>query len=304
MRKHFAIAMMTATTLSACLAATAVQAEVVGKMTAERATITKQGAGRIRSGAPISQGDDLSANSSGSGMILFDDESSARLGPNARLVIDDFVYNPNRRSGTIKLRQTNGSARIFGGQISKRGRSEVRTPHIVLGVRGGIIDVDVKVDFTVQVPDGQTISTLRAGLMVCRVGNQKRTVTNPGISCVSDGKSLSIVKLDGTGRQFVDPSTGAGTSGSNGGQTACNSNAGIISGRCGSRDTGLPGANNPGTRTGTLGTPPGSVGTAQMDPIIDPVPDPRPYTPPIKGEPVVTPARSVGVDPTVNPNRQ
>ncbi len=294
MNKHFAIALMTATTLSACLAVTAAGAEVVGKMTAERATIVKQGVGRIRSGAPISQGDDLNANSSGSGIILFDDESSARLGPNARLVIDDFVYNPNRRSGTIKLRQTNGSARIFGGQISKRGRSEVRTPHIVLGVRGGIIDT--------LVGEERTIATLRAGLMVCRAAGKKKTVTNPGISCVSDGNSLSITKLDGTGRQFVDPSTGSGTAGSNGGQTACNSNAGVTSGRCGTRDTGLPGANNPGSRTGTVGSVPGSVGTTQMDPV-DPAPPGRPYTPPIKGQTIGTPSTSVGVNPTTNPKR-
>lgn len=235
------IAFLTATALSLALTVQTASAEVVGKMTAERATITKAGAGRIRSGAAISQGDRLSANASGSGMIVFDDESSARLGPNANLVIDDFVYNPARKSGRIKLRQTSGSARIFGGQISKRGTSEVRTPHIVLGVRGGIVDVNVLSD--------QSITTLRAGLMVCRAAGKKRTVTNPGISCISDGRKLSVVKLVGGQVRFIDPGTGNGTSTGGGGRVACNSNAGIISGACVTRDTGLPGSNTPPSRT-------------------------------------------------------
>lgn len=241
MKKISKIAFLTATSVAVMLTAPIASAQVVGKMTAERATITKAGAGRIRSGAAISQGDRLSANASGSGMILFDDESSARLGPNANLVIDDFVYNPTRRSGTIRLRQTAGSARIFGGQISKRGKSEIRTPHIVLGVRGGIVDVLVR--------DGKSIMTLRAGVMICRAAGKKRTVTNPGISCVSDGNTLNIAKLDGGNVRFIDPGTGSGTSGGGGGTVACDSNAGVSSGACRTRDTALPTANFPRTRT-------------------------------------------------------
>lgn len=235
-------------------------AEVVGKMTAEKATITKVGAGRVLSGAPISQGDRLRANASGSGMIVFDDQSSARLGPNAQLTIDDFVYNPSRRSGTIKLRQTAGSSRIFGGQISKRGTSEVRTPHIVLGVRGGIVDVLVR--------GGQSITTLRAGLMVCRAAGKKRTVTNPGISCVSDGSALSVVKLDGGGVRFIDPGTGTGKR-RGGGGSSCDSNAGLNSPNCVTRDTALPTPTTPPSRgrptDGVGGTTFGCIPTPNND---------------------------------------
>lgn len=274
MTRYFNIATVTATALSIILTTPIASAEVVGKMTAERATITKAGAGRIRSGAAISQGDRLSANGSGSGMIVFDDESSARLGPNANLVIDDFVYNPSRKSGRIKLRQTAGSARIFGGQISKRGKSEVRTPHIVLGVRGGIVDV--------VVAGGQSVTTLRAGVMVCRAAGKKRTVTNPGISCVSDGRKLSVVKLDGGAVRFVDPGTGTGTSRGGGGQAACDSNAGIVSGACVTRDTGLPSASNPGSRT----RPNGSVGGTSR---------PAPVTPQVAIQPVAPTPATPGV---------
>jgi hypothetical protein len=159
------------------------------------------------------------------------------------------VYNPGRRSGTVKLRQTNGLARIYGGQISKRGTSEVRTPHIVLAVRGGIIDNNVA--------SGQTIATLQGGLMVCRVGNKKRTVTNPGISCISDGTTLLVQRISTSSRQLVTPSTGQGGSSTGRYDAArCASVAGLFLKACRSRDGRLP---RPGTDVNNLDRP-GSPG--------------------------------------------
>ena len=212
-------------------------AQDVGKMTMEETMVTRGGV-RVTEGAGIALGDQLVANATGSGVIVFEDESTARMGPNAALTIDEFVYDPSRRSGTVRLRQTNGLSRIYGGQISKRGRSEVRTPHIVLVVRGGIVDVSV---------DGSgTITTLRGGIMKCQVGDKTRTVTNPGMSCVSDGNNLTITKNTQAGGDMVPPAgEGGGTPGSgNYDQAHCASaNA---SSACRSDNGGLP---RPGTNT-------------------------------------------------------
>jgi hypothetical protein len=229
----FAIAALATATLPL-----AAQAETVGTLTKEKATISR-GGGRLAAGSAIARGDRLASNATGSGVIVFQDESSARMGPNAVLTIDEFVYNPSRRSGAIRLRQTSGLSRIYGGQISKRGKSEVRTPHIVLGVRGGIVDVAVQ--------NGQTVATLRGGLMVCRAGGRKKTVTNPGISCVSDGNSLQVQRVAGSGRQLVTPADpGGGTSGAGGGYNGAHCASGSASALCRSRDGGLP---RPGTNT-------------------------------------------------------
>lgn len=240
-----------ATALAALVAApSGAFAQNVGKMTAERATVTKAGLGPIGVGADIALGDRLSSNASGSGMIVFEDESSARLGPNADLTIDEFVYNPQRRSGTIRLRQRAGTARIFGGQISKRGTSEVRTPHIVLGVRGGIADIAVL--------GGETITTLRAGIMECRVGNQRRVVTNPGISCFSDGSTLQVDRIEAGARRFVDPGSGQGDSAGRMAIDHCASGPGVNSAACRSRDTGLPTPQPGGNGGASTGGLPGS----------------------------------------------
>lgn len=241
---RFAVAALAAATLPQVAAA-----KDVGTMTAEKATISRGGS-RVTSGMGIALGDRLASNQSGSGVIVFEDESSARMGPNAVLTIDEFVYDPSRRSGAIKLRQTNGLARIYGGQISKRGKSEVRTPHIVLGVRGGIVDMFVS--------GGQSIATLRGGLMVCRAGGKKRTVTNPGISCISDGQTLTVRRLANTGRQMVTPASGGGTGapggGTYGGAHCASSSASAL---CNSRDGGLPRPGTNPTNGSTTGDPSG-----------------------------------------------
>ncbi|WP_421857709.1 FecR family protein [Oricola sp.] len=209
-------------------------AQDVGTLTAEKATITRAG-DRVRAGTGVALGDRFASNASGSGMIVFDDQSSARMGPNAQLTIDEFVYNPSRRNGTIRLRQNAGVARIYGGQISKRGKSELRTPHIVLAVRGGIVDSYVDGD--------ESIVTLRGGIMECRVGNKRRIITNPGYACVSNGTTLEIVRLlDGNPDLLTETTGGQGGQGGRGtyDPAHCTSASSLSSTDCQSRDGGLP----------------------------------------------------------------
>ncbi len=218
----------------AVLAATSVAANAqdVGKMTMEQSMVTRGGA-RLTEGSGISLGDRLTANATGAGVIVFNDESTARMGPNAVLTIDEFVYDPSRRTGTIKLRQTNGISRIYGGQISKRGRSEIRTPHIVLVVRGGIADVETN--------QNTSTATNRGGILKCQVGNETRTITKPGMSCVSDGQNLTITPNTQGNGSLVPPAGEGGGAPSNGGnydQANCASANATSS--CKSDNGGLP----------------------------------------------------------------
>lgn len=242
----------------AAMAASPVAAQPVGKMTAERSTVTKAGVGPIGVGAGIDLGDRLSSNASGAGIIVFRDESSARLGPNADLTIDAFVYDPGRRGGTIRLRQQAGTARIFGGQISKRGTSEVVTPHIVLGVRGGIVTVDV------DEAAGTTTAKLEAGIMECQTGAETIVVTNPGTTCTTGGGDIDTDHVEGAGRTFVDPGSGSGGNPGPGSYGHCASAAGATSGACGSSDGGLP-TPMPGANALNGGGTPGGTAPFQDD---------------------------------------
>lgn len=83
--------------------------------------------------------------------ILFRDESNMTLGPNAKLVIDEFVYDPASGTGNVVLQQAEGIMRFVGGAISKTGNVTINTTVGTIGVRGGVVLVNVLETGGVQV---------------------------------------------------------------------------------------------------------------------------------------------------------
>ena len=215
-------------------------AEVVGAMTALQTNVTGNNGKNLAVGSKISLGDRLASNKTGLGMIVFKDESSAKIGPNSKLTIDEFVYQPGRRKGAIGIQMKSGLVRFYGGQISKGGRMQVATPHIVLGVRGGILDTLVE--------KATSTAILRAGRMFCNVNGQKRTVTKPGFACISDGKNLRVERIIDERMALLDSRdnvAGTGVPGRVGngieGKASCVSAAHSSSRRCKSENASLPG---------------------------------------------------------------
>ena len=228
-------------------------AEVVGRTTAYQTNITRNGAGALAVGSPINLGDRLQSDATGLGMIVFNDESSAKIGPNSRLTIDEFVYSPGSRQGKASVGMQQGLTRFYGGQLSKGGNMEVRTPHMVLGARGGII--------TVFVVDGLTIAILVSGSMTCVVNGVTQIVTNPGYACTSEDGALSVGyggidpfpildSLDETAGTDVPGSPGGGIDAA----AFCASPIGSQLSACQSTDGSLPGF------TITFDDPPGGGG--------------------------------------------
>ncbi len=252
------------------------RADVVGAVTALQTNIKKSGGGDVSVGSQISLGDQLTSNRTGLGMIVFNDESSAKIGPNSQLTIDEFVYSPGRGNGSIGVNMKSGLVRFYGGQISKSGTMQITTPHIVLGVRGGILDT--------LVTDGVTKSILRSGQMFCNVNGQTKTVTKPGFSCLSDGTTLRVVpgiSEDMALLDSMDRIAGTGIPGRVGtglrARAACIAGQSDSSKRCKSQDGSLPGIySNDGSRR--LRIPPmgsndqpatGETQANQTDPIIN-----------------------------------
>ncbi len=177
-------------------------AESVGKMTAVQTQVRKAGAGVIGVGSGISLGDRLRSNATGLGLIVFKDESSVKLGPNSKLTIDEFVYSPGG-SGNFGISMDRGVSRFFGGQVSKKGQMQITTPHVILGVRGGIIDL--------QVDGGKSTAILRAGKLTCRLRDVVRVILKTGFGCTSDGRSIDVMKIKSALSILDSPARTAGT---------------------------------------------------------------------------------------------
>src|ERR1700741_4082046 len=83
-------------------------------------------------------------SASGSTQIQFPDQSAINLGANCDMVIDQFVYDPQSKSGTMAATVTRGALRYIGGQISHNSGATIRTPAANLGIRGGMVPLVVQ----------------------------------------------------------------------------------------------------------------------------------------------------------------
>ena len=70
--------------------------------------------------------------------ITFVDGTNLTLGENASVVVDKFVYNPAKSTGTMALSSAKGAVRFSTGKISQMKNRDVKvnTPQGALAVRG------------------------------------------------------------------------------------------------------------------------------------------------------------------------
>jgi hypothetical protein len=92
----------------------------------------------LRIGIDVQANEVVSTKSDDRAHLVFLDGSSLTVGPNARLTIDKFVYDPNTKTGDLSITATQGVFRLVGGKISKNNPIVVNTPSGTIGIRGGI----------------------------------------------------------------------------------------------------------------------------------------------------------------------
>jgi hypothetical protein len=81
---------------------------------------------------------DVAVTESGKMRIDFIDNTRVDLTEHTRLLIDEFVYDPNSGTGSLGLRATLGTIRYASGKIAtnSRQRVNIRTPSAKISVRG------------------------------------------------------------------------------------------------------------------------------------------------------------------------
>jgi hypothetical protein len=70
--------------------------------------------------------------------ITFIDNSRFSAGPQSRIELEQFQFNPTTYDGTFSTKVQHGTLSIISGHIAKRSPDamKVRTPTTILGVRG------------------------------------------------------------------------------------------------------------------------------------------------------------------------
>jgi hypothetical protein len=93
---------------------------------------------QVASGEPIYLGDKVTTGDGGRLQVLLLDETVFTIGPNAVLVIDEFVYDPGRGQGKVAASVLKGAFRFITGKVARNNPSdmEVRLPVGSIGIRG------------------------------------------------------------------------------------------------------------------------------------------------------------------------
>jgi hypothetical protein len=94
-------------------------------------------------GQNVVRNEKISTFNKGQVQLIFSDQSTLTLGENSEIVIDEFVYDPQKQAGSMTATVTTGVLRYVGGKISKKSDVSFLTPSGVVTVRGGIALIKV-----------------------------------------------------------------------------------------------------------------------------------------------------------------
>lgn len=129
---------LAAAVVSGLMVMPASAAELIGQATEARKDVTGTLDELVRS---IAAGDGVSANeivATGEGsatLITFLDDSSLNIGASSTVVLDSFVYNPERGADKAVLNLTKGAFRFVTGR-SDPSKFVIQTQVATLGIRG------------------------------------------------------------------------------------------------------------------------------------------------------------------------
>ena len=122
--------------------------------------------------------------------IKFIDDTRVDVTEHSKLIIDEFVYDPNTKTGSLSLKATLGTVRYASGQIAKNSKQNVKisTPTATIAVRG--------TDFAMTVNEigGSTIVLLPScdGNGSCYVG-EIEVQTDAGFVIMNQAFQATIV---------------------------------------------------------------------------------------------------------------
>jgi hypothetical protein len=104
------------------------------------ATHVNGGKDKLATGSPVYQKDVLETSKDGAVAIKFADGTNFSLGGDARMVLDELIYNPNAKSGSAVMSVLKGTFVFVTGEVASSAPDamKVRTPSGTLGIRGTV----------------------------------------------------------------------------------------------------------------------------------------------------------------------
>ncbi|MGQ0457526.1 MAG: FecR family protein [Hyphomicrobium sp.] len=102
----------------------------------------------LAAGDDVRQNEAIEVTADARGELKLDDDTKLALGPGARLVLDKFVYDSDKKAGSIVLDLTKGAFRFITG-VAAKPTYVIKTPNASITVRGTVFDTFILPDDTV-----------------------------------------------------------------------------------------------------------------------------------------------------------
>jgi hypothetical protein len=131
--------------------------------------------GPTKVGDPVYLGDVVQTGADGRVGINFADGTTFNLSINARMVLDEFVYEPAGNANSTLFSLTKGTFTFVAGKVAKTGDMKIDTPVATMGIRGTTPHVEISDDgsvkFSTLIEDGKK----KPGVPTTRQSDQKAT---------------------------------------------------------------------------------------------------------------------------------
>ncbi|MGH7029092.1 MAG: FecR family protein [Stellaceae bacterium] len=145
---------------------------------------------RLALGQDVLFNERITTGAEGQTQVLFVDESTLSVGPNANMMIDQFVYNPNAGTGKLVASLTRGVFRFVGGKLSKQDNAvTMRTPAATIGIRGGVMLVRLGPGCAAAAASSaagcnalEVIFVYGKGVTITGLNGASQTITRPGFA--------------------------------------------------------------------------------------------------------------------------
>ncbi|MEH2480707.1 VCBS repeat-containing protein [Nitrobacteraceae bacterium AZCC 2146] len=128
-------------------------ATVIGRVTklTGSATAIRNGVSiQLNMGDNVQKGDVVQAGADSSLGLTFIDGTVFGLSANARMVLNEMVYDPNGSSNSSLLSLVQGTITFVAGETAKHGDMRVDTPVATMGIRGTAVLVEIGFEVPVQ----------------------------------------------------------------------------------------------------------------------------------------------------------
>jgi hypothetical protein len=108
------------------------------------------GIDQAKVGDLVYRGDMIQTGTDGAISITFADGSSFNVSNNARMEVNEFVYDPKGHSNSSLVSLTKGTFTFIAGNVAHTGDMKVDTPLGTMGIRGTAPRVEILDDGTVK----------------------------------------------------------------------------------------------------------------------------------------------------------